>query len=162
MDGQDTDGAAVAVFVERMAMAFADRGFPRMPARVLTALMSTESGAMTAGEIAVAVGISPAAVSGAVRFLVGMDLVVREPVPGQRRDVYRVPDDTWYQASVAKNDSLPRLAALADEGVDAVGGPDTDAGRRLAEMAAFFRFAHDETVDLVRRWRERPDGVTRW
>ncbi len=151
---------AVAQFVERMAMALADRGFPRMPARVLTALMSTDQDALSAGEIGEMLGVSPAAVSGAVRFLTQLGLVVREPAPGQRRDRYRVPDDTWYQASVAKNNSLTRIAELADEGAVLVGGNATRAGRRLAEMGEFFRFVHTETAELVRRWRDSRDHTT--
>ena len=63
------DEEAVRQFVEHLSMTLADQGFPRMPARVLLTLMSADEEALTAAEIGQRLGVSPAAVSGAVRFL---------------------------------------------------------------------------------------------
>ena len=45
----------------------AEAGIARMPARVFAALLVTESGSLTAAELARQLHVSPAAVSGAAR-----------------------------------------------------------------------------------------------
>jgi hypothetical protein len=97
--------------------------------------------------------VSAAAVSGAVRYLVHMGLLAREPDPGSRRDRYRLPDNVWYEASVIKGGLLKSVADLADSGVDALGGTATPSGARIAEMRDFFLFIQVELDDMVAKWR---------
>ena len=149
--GRDEDG--VRRFVEHTAMTLADWGFPRMAARVLLALMSSEQGALAAADLARALEVSPAAISGAVRYLVHIGIVVREPSPGSRSDRYRLPDDAWYEASALKGDLFATIAGLAAEGVTALGGSSTPAGARVAEMRDFFAFVHSDLGRLLDRWR---------
>ena len=143
---------AVQRFIERFASVLEEGGVPRMPARVFAALLATDSGRMTAAELAEALQISPAAVSGAVRYLIQVSLVSREREPGSRRDVYRVHDDLWYEAIVNREPLLTRWSRALDEGVEAV-GPDSPAGRRLAETAEFFEFLKGEMPAMLARWR---------
>ena len=146
------DEEAVRRFVEHMAMTLADWGFPRMPARVLVALMSADEDGLTAAELAERLGVSPAAISGAVRYLLHIGILAREPVPGSRRDRYRLPDDAWYEASTAKGHLFKTVADLADEGVAALGGPATPSGARVTEMRDFFLFVQSELGALLERW----------
>ncbi len=150
-DGERDEQAAHR-FVEQMALTFAHFEFPRMPARVLMTLMTAEEPALTAGEIGDRLGVSAAAVSGAVRYLIQIGMIVREPVRGSRRDRYRLPDDTWYEVSTGRGHVYAELANVASAGVDALGGPGTVAGARIAEMVDFFRFMQTELVDLLDRW----------
>jgi DNA-binding transcriptional ArsR family regulator len=156
--GGQRDDEAVRQYVENMARFLADWGFPRMAARVLMMMFAADDTSMTAAEIAERLGISPAAVSGAVRYLIQLGLVVREPVPGSRRDRYSIPEHTWYQASLVKGGLFETLAKLSAQGVDAAGGPDTPAGARLLEMSEFYVFLQDEVLQLLEKWRAtRPD-----
>jgi DNA-binding transcriptional regulator GbsR (MarR family) len=150
--GVERDEQAVAQFVEAMAMTFADWGFPRMAARILMMLMTADEEALTAAELAERLGVSPPAISGAVRYLVQVGLLERRPVPGSRRDHYRMRDDAWYASSATKREAYKALADLADDGVRAVGAGSV-SGARVGEMRDFFRFAHDEMVTLVEKWR---------
>jgi DNA-binding transcriptional regulator GbsR (MarR family) len=145
---------AVRRFIERYASALADAGMPRMPARVFVALLATDSGRLTAAELAELLQVSPAAISGAVRYLAQVNLARREGEPGSRRDVWAVHDDAWYEALVRRDQLLARWGESVREGIEAV-GPDTPAGRRLAETLAFFEFVHEEMPPLLSRWRER-------
>ena len=86
---------AVSRFVERFAMTLEESGVPRMPARVFVTLLATDSGALTAAELAERLQVSPAAILGAVRYLIQVDLITRERDPGSRRDRYQVFDDAW-------------------------------------------------------------------
>ncbi|MFJ1754325.1 GbsR/MarR family transcriptional regulator [Kitasatospora sp. NPDC088134] len=151
-DGAGRDAAAVAEFVERFATVLTDAGFPRMPARVFTALLTADSGRLTAAELGELLQVSPAAVSGAVRYLAQVELVGREREPGSRRERYRVHDHVWYEATTNRDRTLLRWESGLAEGVRAL-GPDTPAGRRLAESLEFFAFFRVELQQMMERWR---------
>jgi predicted transcriptional regulator len=153
--GAARDPVAVARFVETFASAFVDAGVPRMPSRVFAAILASDAGRLTAAELSEQLQASPAAISGAVRYLAQVDLIVRSREPGTRRDVYAVRDDAWYEAIVRRERLLDIWARAAREGVDALGA-DTPAGARLAETQAFFEFLQEEMPALLERWRARP------
>ncbi|MFJ5925266.1 GbsR/MarR family transcriptional regulator [Kitasatospora sp. NPDC092948] len=152
--GAQRDPAVVSEFVERFATVLADGGFPRMPARVFTALLTADSGRLTSAELSELLQISPAAVSGAVRYLTHVDLVGREREPGTRRDRYRIHDHVWYEATANRDRTLSRFESSLAEGIDAL-GPDTPAGQRLAESLEFFAFLRVELQEMMQRWRDR-------
>ena len=138
-------------FLERFASVLVAAGFPAMPARVFAALHVTDSGRLTAAELADMLRISPAAVSGAVRYLSGLGLVHRERVPGSRRDYYRMPPDVWHEVMRLQTQVLVRWANLLKEGIDIVGA-DTPAGARLSTQASFIEFLNKEVPALLARW----------
>ncbi|MEU4471413.1 helix-turn-helix domain-containing protein [Micromonospora sp. NPDC023888] len=144
----------VHLFVERMALTFAEVGFPRMAARVLFTVMSADD-PLTAAEIGDRLGVSAAAVSGAVRYLTQFGMLIREPVPRSRRDRYRMPDDPWYEATITKTGIYKTFIDVAEGGVIALNGPETPAGERVAEMRDFFIFVQEEIDSLGERWRAR-------
>jgi predicted transcriptional regulator len=150
----DEAPANLPEYVEKFAAVLVVAGFPPMPARVFVALLITDSGRLTAAELVDLLQISPAAVSGAVRYLTGIGLVHKERVPGSRREHYRMPGDIWHQLMLGRNQVLVRWAALLKEGIDLV-GPDTPAGRRMANHAGFFEFLAAEMPALMARWDAR-------
>jgi len=96
----------------------------------------------------------PAAVSGAVRYLVQLNLAAREREPGSRRDHYRILDDTWYQAALRRDQMISHWENAAREGVEALGA-DTPAGARIAETLAYFEFIQAQLPAILKRWQER-------
>jgi len=146
------DEAAMRQYVEHMARVLADWGLPRMASRVIWALMCSEERAMTAAELADRLAVSPAAISGAVRYAMQINIVAREPVPGSRRDRYRLVDDSWYEVTIEKMNLIKMLASSAEEGVVLAGGPDTVAGARLANMRDFYAFVQDSLPEMLERW----------
>jgi DNA-binding transcriptional regulator GbsR (MarR family) len=149
--GEDAD--RTFDFVERFAAVLVAAGFPAMPARVFVALLIAESGRLSAADLAATLRVSPAAVSGAVRYLIGVGLVHKERVPGSRRDYYRMPGNMWDDLLRMRGQVMNRWAALVREGIDLV-GPHTAAGARMAEQAAFLEFATREMSDLLTRWEK--------
>jgi predicted transcriptional regulator len=138
-------------YIERFTAVLVAAGFPPMPARVFVALLITESGRLSAAELAGMLRISPAAVSGAVRYLIQVGMVHKERVPGSRRDYYRLPGNMWDDLLRIRDQVMSRWGTLAREGIDLV-GPDTAAGARLAEQAAFLEFVSKELSDVLARW----------
>jgi len=140
-------------FIEHFALLLTEGGFPRMPARVFACLLADDAGRLTAGELSDRLRVSPAAVSGAVRYLTQVGLVIKGREPGARRDHYRLANDLWYEVYGARNEMLTRWEAACGEGAELL-GPDTPAGRRLRESQAFFAFLQAELPALMDRWRE--------
>lgn len=151
---QRRDPEAVLRFIERYASGLAEAGMARMPARVFVALLATDSGRLTAAELAELLRVSPAAISGAVRYLATVNLVSREREPGSRRDLYRVHDDAWYDAALHRERLLARWEESTREGIEVLGA-DTPAGERLTETLAFYEFIQEEMPAMLARWRQR-------
>jgi predicted transcriptional regulator len=139
-------------YIERFTAVLVAAGFPPMPARVFVALLITDSGRLSAAELAGTLRISPAAVSGAVRYLIQLGMVHKERVPGSRRDYYRLPGTMWDDLLRMQDQVISRWGTLAREGIGLV-GPDTAAGARLAEQAAFLEFVSKELSDILDRWQ---------
>jgi DNA-binding transcriptional regulator GbsR (MarR family) len=145
------DEPAVRQFIERFASLLTASGMPPMPSRIFVALLASNTSRLTAGEIADLLQVSPAAVSGGVRYLIQVDLVSRETQPGSRRHVYRMPDNVWHEVLAIRDRLMLRWADAMREGAEAV-GRDTPAGRRLAESALYFDFVSKELPALLDRW----------
>jgi DNA-binding transcriptional regulator GbsR (MarR family) len=145
---------AVLAYLERFASVLVAAGFPAISARVLAALHVSDSGRLTAAELGDMLKISPAAVSGAVRYLTGLGLVHKERVPGSRRDYYRMPPNVWEEVVRMQSQVLVRWAKILAEGVEVV-GPDTPAGERMAEYAGFFEFVNQRFPEVFERWTAR-------
>jgi DNA-binding transcriptional regulator GbsR (MarR family) len=146
------DEQAVRRFIERFAAGLVQAGVPPMPARVFATLLATDSGRLTAAELAAQLNASPAAISGAVRYLELLGMIGREREPGSRRAQFAVFDDAWYEASVRQDQAIARWVSAARDGIEVL-GPDTPAGQRMAETLDFFLFLQEETVELMARWR---------
>ena len=145
----------VRLFVERLGSALTDAGMARLPARAFAAMLADEDGRMTAAELADVLEVSPASVSGAVRYLSQVLFLHREREPGTRRDVYVVREDAWHDAIVNMRRTYAPIQAAISSGVDAVGGPGTQAGERLSTSADFLDFIADEMTALASRWDRR-------
>jgi predicted transcriptional regulator len=143
---------AVLAYVERFASVLVAAGVPGMSARVLAALHVCDSGRLTAAELGQMLQISPAAVSGAVRYLAGLGLVHKERVAGSRRDYYRMPPNVWEEVVGLQSQVLVRWSRILAEGVGVV-GPDTPAGQRMASFAEFFDYITTVYPDIVESWR---------
>ncbi len=150
---EDRDPEALLRFIERFTSVLVAVGFPPMPARVFTALLVTDSGRLTAAELAGTLRISRAAVSGGVRYLTQLGLISRERDPGSRRDYYWMPDDVWNHVIRLRDQVMLRWAAMSREGAELL-GPDSPAGARLAEHAEYFDYVVQEIPGIIARWEE--------
>lgn len=152
------DPQAVSRFVEAFASQLVEGGMPRMPARVFAALLASEDGVLTSAELSERLQVSPAAISGAVRYLATAMMVSREREPGSRRERYRVHRDQWYEMLTNREGMLRRWEATLREGIATV-GPDSRPGQRIAETLAFFAFVHEEFNTVLDRWRKHREQL---
>jgi DNA-binding transcriptional regulator GbsR (MarR family) len=147
----ERDIETVRHYVESFALVLTQLGMQRMTARVFAALMTTDTGRLTAAELAEQLAVSPAAISGAVRFLEQIGLVTRERDPGARRDHFRLYDDLWYATYLKRDRMMNEWRDAALEGVEVM-GEETPSGQRLADMADFLGFMAREIPVLFKRW----------
>jgi DNA-binding transcriptional regulator GbsR (MarR family) len=149
----ERDEDAVGRFIERFASVLTEAGIPRMPARVFAALLASDSGRLTAAELAGLLQASPAAVSGGVRYLIGVGMVSREGEPGSRRHHYRVPDNVWDEVISSRDRLMTRWTSVLREGIGLLGA-DTPAGARMSESVQYFEFVSAELPRVVVRWQQ--------
>ena len=147
------DSAAVRQFIQRFASLLADAGMPRMPARIFVALLTADTSRLTAEELAGLLKVSPAAVSGGVRYLIQVGLVSRETEPGSRRHVYVMPDNVWHEVLRVRDGIMMRWADAMRGGAEVLGA-GTPAGGRLAESAMYFEFVSKELPLMLDRWED--------
>jgi DNA-binding transcriptional regulator GbsR (MarR family) len=145
-----TDHLAVEPAEQAAAMMTA-AGMPRMPARVMMALVAAPENGYTAAELADRLGVSAAAVSGAVRYLQQVHFIQRRARPGDRRDRYELAHGTFY-GSMASNAAIYErmadfVARIAEEGA-----ADPAVHERGVEMASFFRFLAKRMPEIIEEW----------
>jgi DNA-binding transcriptional regulator GbsR (MarR family) len=128
-------------------------GLPRMPARVFAFILADDQSAYTAAELARGLGVSPAAISGAVRYLTDTHLVVRERNPAGRGDVFRVRDgNIWGTILAARLPLLDHVVESVAEAVDML-RPGSAGRARVDETREYFTFVRDDLRGLEARWR---------
>lgn len=150
--GAEARAQAAGQFAERFINALTEMGVPRMPARVFVTLLIADAGRLTAAGIGSALQASPAAVSGAVRYLVQVGLIVRASEPGTRRLTYSVPQDVWQHMIESRNAQMARWAGILRDGAALLTG--SPAGPRVLESAQYFDFVVGELPGMQARWEE--------
>jgi DNA-binding transcriptional regulator GbsR (MarR family) len=151
------DEQALRQFIERFAAVLAQAGVPPMPARVFVALLTADAPRLTADDIAGILQVSPAAVSGAVRYLLPIGLVTRETQPGSRRYWYRTPRDVWIEVSRLQDQVMGRWSQTLRDGLELI-GPDSPASERIRDSIMYFDFVQKELPMVFSRWEEYRDS----
>ncbi|MEO6998741.1 MAG: MarR family transcriptional regulator [Terracoccus sp.] len=157
------DEQAVSAYVERFGNTLTEAGMPRLAARVFAQLLADDDGRMTAAELTDSLEVSPAAVSGAVRYLTQVSMIGKERERGSRRDVYVVHTDAWHEAIMNRDHLMGQLASGMQLGVQAVGGMQTEPGQRLRLSIEFLDFVSGSMATMSREWEQRKaDIVAAW
>jgi DNA-binding transcriptional ArsR family regulator len=149
-DGRDVE--VVREYEETLTTVLMTSGLPKMMARVLGCLYTTDSGSLTASELAQRLKVSPASVSKAITFLESLELIRRER-DERRRERYVVDDDLWYQSMIRSARDNDEFVETARKGV-AILGPGTPAAVRLENAARFLDFIHESLIRAAEQARE--------
>jgi predicted transcriptional regulator len=152
------DPVAVRAFIEQFTGHLTQSGFPRTPARIFVALLTSDSSTFTATELGDLLHTSPASVSSGVRYLLHVGLVAAEGEPGSRRLHYRMSTRVWEDIVQLRDRQFADWAAELRRGVDVL-GPGTPAGTRMAQTVRYFEFISQEIAGLLARWRAQSAGA---
>ena len=158
-DGSSRDPAAVREFIERFTTHLCQAGFPRTPARIFVALLTSDASRLSAAELGDLLQISAASVSGGVRYLLQVGLVTAEGEPGSRRLHYRMSTAIWQDVVRLRDRQFTAWAEELRHGVDVL-GPTSPAGTRLAETVRYFEFISREMAGLLARWQSGAGAET--
>ena len=148
--GRDTE--ALRAYENTFATIFMQSGLPKMAARTLAGLYTTDAGSLTAAEISRRLQISPGSVSKAVAFLDSQGLIRRER-DERRRERYVVDDDVLYQSVMASARSTAHLGEIARQGATIL-GPGTPAAARLENIARFVEFVSEGIARAANQARD--------
>ncbi|MFC5030711.1 helix-turn-helix domain-containing protein [Streptomyces sp. So13.3] len=146
------DAEAVREYEEVFTTVLMQAGTPKMMARVLVCLYTTDAGSLTASELVQRLQVSPASISKAITFLDGQGLIRRER-DERRRERYVVDDDVWYQAMMASARSNAQIIETARQGVGILGS-GTPAAARLENIARFLDFVSESITRAAQQARE--------
>ncbi|MBT2224921.1 helix-turn-helix domain-containing protein [Nonomuraea sp. NEAU-A123] len=150
-DGRDPE--AVHELEEQFTVLMIQTGLPRMTARVLTCLYTTDSGSLTAAELVQRLQVSPASISKAIGELEQQELIRRERDPRRRRDRYIIDADVWFRAWLASARQNAALAEFARKGAEVLGAT-TPAGTRLHDAGQFFEHVGRDMIQAAEHWRQ--------
>ncbi|MGH3302954.1 MAG: GbsR/MarR family transcriptional regulator [Streptosporangiaceae bacterium] len=150
-DTGDRDPAAVRSFIEGFTAQLTQAGFPRTPARIFVALLTSDASTLTAAQLGDLLRTSPASVSSGVRYLLQVGLVAAEGEPGSRRQHYRMSTRVWEDIVQLRDRQFVRWAGELRHGVDVL-GPASPAGARMAQTVRYFEFISQEKAGLLARW----------
>lgn len=146
--------ADTTALVESSAAELTAHGFPAMPARVVMALTVSEEGRLTSEQLSSFLSASPAAISGAVRYLNTLGVIRQATVAGSRRHVYSLTHTPWYTVSLTNPSVYRNLTRLLESGSAHLDAGSSARGR-VQEMAEFFRFLERRMPELLDEWNDR-------
>ncbi|MEU9476473.1 helix-turn-helix domain-containing protein [Streptomyces sp. NPDC048191] len=146
------DAEAVREYEETLTTVFIQSGTPKMMARVMACLMTSDTGSLSASELVQRLQVSPASVSKAITFLESQGLARRER-DERRRERYVIDDDVWYQSMMASVRGTAQVAETARQGVGIL-GPDSPAAARLENVARFLDFVSESLARAAGQARE--------
>ncbi|WP_089512600.1 helix-turn-helix domain-containing protein [Streptomyces sp. NBS 14/10] len=146
------DAEAVREYEELLTTILMQSGLPKMMARVMACLYTTDAGSLTASELAQRLQVSPPSISKAIAFLEGLELVRRER-DERRRERYIVDNDLWYQSMIRSARDNDRFVEVARQGAGVLGA-GTPAAARLESAARFLDFVSESLIRAAEQARE--------
>ena len=158
--------------VEDFGLLYEQMGVTRMGGRVSGYLLTCDPPVQSLTQIAEALGVSKAAVSGAARVLLQFGVAELVGEPGQRGDFYRALPG--QMDSMLRLDHVRTLHALLDRGLASVADEDQTRSNYalMHDLRDFSVFLETEIPGVIARWQrhraesaamrttDRPDSGT--
>lgn len=144
---------AVDEFLTRFTTQITNTGVPRTAAAALACLYTTDSGSLTAAELAQRLRVSPATISSAVGMLEMQGLLRRERDAHSRRDRYVVDENIWIRATLVSARQVYDLAEVVRRGAEILGA-STPAGTRVHLTSQYLDFVGRDMIESAERWRK--------
>ncbi len=145
-------------FVEDVAIAFEQGGFPRMAGRIIGWLLICDPPEQTSGQLASVLHASKGSISTASRLLVGSGLIERLSQPGERRDYFRLRPEAWVALVKARLSQVTSFQHLTERGLELVAERRPEVRDRLTDVNELYTWLGEQLPDLWQRW-ERREGV---
>lgn len=139
-------------YIEEMGLLMERFGLPRMPGRVLGALLLADPPEQTAEALASTLRASRGSISASTRALMQLGLIERVGKPGERRDFFRNRPNAWAELTKLQMLNIKLFKEMAQKGLTIVKSDDPDVRLGLVEMLEFYEFWEGELPKVFRDW----------
>ena len=129
-------------------------GMPPMAGRMWAYLAICDPPERTAGEIAERLQASRGSVSGSARLLEHVGLIRRSTRPGNRREVFSIPNDNLHRLMDMAVYRLRQTREVAEAGLALIADRPPEAQARLREIRDFYGFFEREWPAILARMHE--------
>lgn len=153
------DESAYRQFIEDAGDMLGEHGLPHMAGRVVGALLISVPDHRSIDELAQELGASKGSISMATQLLLGLGVISKVSVPGERRHYYRVRPDIWSSLFTQRTEHLEQHRRFATEGLEILDGEPLETKMRLLAMLVFFDFVAEEAPGFSERWGARRDEL---
>jgi hypothetical protein len=151
----------LAVYVEELAQLFESGGrLPRIAARIYALLLACDEESLDQQQLAERLSASSGSVSGMTRMLLERGLIERVPLPGSRRDNYRLASTGVLHDLRFAAESARGYAAIAGRGLDLPAASSSARTERLRTYRDQW-LSIAEVLEAAIRLRVVPDEPTR-
>jgi DNA-binding transcriptional regulator GbsR (MarR family) len=139
-------------FIEAVGLSFEQAGLPRMAGRILGWLLICDPPHQSPGELAEVLQASKGSISSMTRLLEQLGLIDRLSLPGERRDYFRIRNESWTALFRRRMELVSNFRQLADRGLALLSEQTPEQRRRLEEMRDMYAFFEYEVPRLLERW----------
>jgi DNA-binding transcriptional regulator GbsR (MarR family) len=133
--------------------------FPRMAGRILGLLLVSAEPYLSQADLSRDLQASAGAVSSTLRLLLETGLVERLSVPGERKDFYRLSEDSWTLDLESGVRTTQRLVELAEKGMELGADLGEHAQRRLEAQYDVAVLSLQHRKRLLDAWVEHRSAV---
>jgi DNA-binding transcriptional regulator GbsR (MarR family) len=140
-------------YVEEWAVFWGSFGMPKMPGRVMGALLVADPPEMTAEELAEELAASRGSISSATRALIQLGVVERKTKPGDRKDYFQTRTN-WAELMHRQIATYGAFRKLAEKGLRIMDGTPPGSRRDLEEIHSLYSHLEREMPALIERWEE--------
>lgn len=148
----EATGPGLMPFVEEMGNFFEGAALPRMAGRILGWLLVCDPPHPTFAELREALRASKGSISTMTRLLVGLGVVERITLPGDRRSRYRVHGDAWTRLLRERTQTVSETRRMAERGLQLLAGESPERRERLRRMHELYAWWEREAFALLDRW----------
>jgi DNA-binding transcriptional regulator GbsR (MarR family) len=141
-------------FIEAVGLSFEQAGLPRMAGRILGWLLICDPPHQSPGELAEVLQASKGSISSMTRLLEQLGLIDRLSLPGERRDYFRIRNESWTALFRRRMELVSTFRQLADQGLALLSEQTPEQRRRLEEMRDMYAFFEYEVPRLLERWEQ--------
>lgn len=143
-------------YAERAGLVCEEIGLPRMAGRIVGWLLICDPAHQSLAELGEVLQASKGSISTTTRLLMGMGLLERVSLPGDRRDYVRIQPGSWFQMMNRYQRETDLMRRLAEEGLEILGKSPPDRRARLDEMRDLYDFLARIAPEILGQWeRER-------
>jgi hypothetical protein len=139
-------------YIESMGVYFERYGLPRIGGRVLGLLMVADR-PLSLDTLATTLQVSRASVSTNMRLILASSLAEQISLPGDRRDYYRIGQETWERSLRAELEGIAMLRRIGERGLAAAGTSERVAREHLEELLAFCDLLLADRRGTLEHWR---------